>query len=232
VRGTLLLALLAVLVAVAAGCAGDDERAVPPTITTAPPTTTAPPPETTTEPEVETVALVPTPDDALRRCRRSPTVAPACPRQVPEAPYDPASPIYAAEAHPGAETGTRVFSLQWGAEHPGQPELDRPPATVHVVVSAGARARGPASRPAALRDGLLEERRRTYLALGRATWGGRRGDVLLAPPFPRGGLEANHLVFRWAEGDVATQVSLHGWEPFTEVRPVLRAVVESIPESR
>jgi hypothetical protein len=24
-------------------------------------------------------------------------------------------------------------------------------------------------------------------------------------------------------------VSLHGWEPFTEVRPVLRAMVESIP---
>jgi hypothetical protein len=101
-----------------------------------------------------------------------------------------------------------------------------------VVVAAGGRAGGPAPRRVALRDGLLEERRRAYLSLGRATWAGRRGELLLAPPFPRGGIEANHLVFRWRDGDAARRVSLHGWEPFTEVRPVLRAVVESIPKSR
>ena len=229
-RGTPLLALL---VAVTAGCSSDEERAAPPATTTTPPTTTAPPPPTTTtEPAVEPVALVPMPAQALRRCRRSPVVARACPRQVPEAPYDPASPIYAADAYPGAQAGTRVFSLQWGAEHPGEPELDRPPATAHVVVTAGGRARAPASRPATLRDGLLEERRRTYLALGRVTWGGRRGELLLAPPFPRGGIDANHLIFRWTQRDIATQISLHGWEPLTEVEPALRAVVESIGEAR
>jgi hypothetical protein len=148
---------------------------------------------------------------------------------VPEAPYDPASPIYVAESYPGAEAGARVFSLQWGAEHPGEPERDRPPSTVHVVVSAAVRHRGPVTRPASLRDGLLTERRRTYLTLGRATWAGRRGVLLLAPPFPRGGIEANHLVFRWSAGGTARQVSLHGWEPFTEVPGVLRAVVASIP---
>jgi hypothetical protein len=229
VRGTLLLALL---VAVVTGCAGDEERAAPATTTTTPPPTTAPPPPTTTEPAVEPVALVPTPVQALRPCRRFSALTAACPREVPEAPFDPSSPIYAAEAYPGPRPGTRVFSLQWGAEHPGEPELDRPPATVHVVVLTGGQAGGQAPRRATLHDGLLKEPRRAYLALGRATWGGRRGELLLAPPFPRGGIESNHLVFRWREGGASVQVSLHGWEPFTEVRPVLRAVVESVGESR
>ena len=226
-RGLLVL-LLVPLAARAAACTGDEEGADPPTTTSAPPTTTAPaPPPTTTEPDE--VALVPTPAGALRRCRRAPAVAPACPREVPEAPYDPTSPIYVAESYPGAQAGERFFSLQWGAEHPGEPELDRPPATVHVVVSAAVRHRGPVTRPASLRDGLLEEPRRTYLILGRVVWAGRRGVLLLAPPFPRGGIEANHLVFRWTARGTVRTVSLHAWEPFSEVPHVLKEVVESLP---
>jgi len=230
VRGLLVL-LLVPLAALAAACTGDEERADPPTTTTAPPTTTAPaPPPTTTEPDADEVGLVPTPAGALRRCRRAPAVAPACPREVPEAPYDSTSPIYVAESYPGAQAGERFFSLQWGAEHPGEPELDRPPATVHVVVSAAPdNERGPAVRRATVRDGLLEEPRRTYLILGRVTWAGRRGALLLAPPFPRGGIEANHLVFAWTARGRNRKVSLHAWEPFTEVPDVLRAVVESVP---
>jgi hypothetical protein len=68
-----------------------------------------------------------------------------------------------------------------------------------------------------------------FLSFGPTTWGGRRGALLLAPPYPRGGIESNHLLFRWLNGGVDYEVSVHGWEPFTEVAPVLRAVVESIP---
>ena len=225
-----LLLLLALIAAWTAACTGDEEGADPPTTTTAPPTTTAPaPPPTTTEPDVDEVALVPMPAGALRRCRRAPAVAPACPREVPEAPYDPTSPIYVAESYPGAQAGERVFSLQWGAEHPGQPELDRPPATVHLVVSAAPDNDRQAVRQATVRDGLLAEPRRAYLVLGRVVWAGRRGALLLAPPFPRGGIEANHLVFRWTARGTIRTVSLHAWEPFTEVPDVLRAVVESVP---
>jgi hypothetical protein len=38
------------------------------------------------------------------------------------------------------------------------------------------------------------------------------------------------LIFSWDLGSKA--VSLHAWEPFTEVPDVLQAVVESIPASR
>lgn len=75
----------------------------------------------------------------------------------------------------------------------------------------------------------MEERRRRPLFLGRVTWGGHEGVLVLAPPFPRGGLQGNHLIFSWGEGSKA--VSLHGWEPFEEVPTVLRAIVESIPAS-
>lgn len=224
-RGTRLLALL---VAVATGCAGDEERADPPT------TSTAPPPPTTTEPEEPVpVALAALPARALRECRRLRALRPACPEVAPEAPYDPASPVFVARSRRGIpHQGLRGFELQWGAEHPGAPELDRPPATVHLVVSEGWGARLAQGRGVRAGDGLLEARRRAPLFLGRVRWAGKRGDLVLVPPFPRGGIEANHLLFVWQQGGAGYGVSLHGWEPFSEVPGVLRAVVESVPESQ
>ena len=232
--------LLALALAALAGCAGDDGP--PPSTETgsSEPTTTitAPPPPpttttTTTEPdEPEPVALVALPARALRECRRLRPLRPACPELVPEAPYDPASPVFVARSRRGIpHPGLHGFELQWGAEHPGAPELDRPPATVHLVVSEGWGVLLDLRR-GHVRDGLLEQRRRAPLFLGRARWAGKRGDLVLAPPFPRGGIEANHLRFTWQERGTVYGVSLHGWEPFTEVRPVLRAVVESIQQSR
>jgi hypothetical protein len=226
--------LLALLVLVAAGCTGNGDREARPTTSSAgpPPATTAPPPTSTESEEPEPVALVALPARALRECLRMRALRPACPELVPEAPYDPASPVYVARSRQGIPyQGMRGFELQWGAEHPGEPELDRPPATVHLVVSEGCCLLLDLRR-GRVRDGLLEERRRAPISLGRVRWAGKRGDLVLAPPFPRGGIEANHLRFTWQEGGTVYGVSLHGWEPFTEVRPVLRAVVESIPESR
>jgi hypothetical protein len=229
--------LLGLVLAALTGCTGDD--APPPTVDTGasePTTSTAPPqpPQTTTEPEeLEPVGLVAPPARALRECRRLRALRPACPEVVPEAPYDPASPVFVARSRPGIpHQGLRGFELQWGAEHPGEPELDRPPATVHLVVSEGWGVLLASQRRARARDGLLEERRRAPLFLGRVRWAGKRGELVLAPPFPRGGIEANHLRFTWQEGRTVYGVSLHGWEPFTEVPGVLRSVVESIPESR
>lgn len=234
VRRPLLLAL--VLVALV-GCSGDD--APPPEAETGasePATITepAPPRPTTTEPEEpEPVALAPMPEQALRECRRLAALRPVCPELVPEAPYDPGSPVFVARSRGGIpHQSLRGFELQWGAEHPGQPELDRPPATIHLVVSEGwgvRLARGGRTR---VRDGLLEERRRAPVFLGTVRWAGRRGELVLAPPFPRGGIESNHLLFVWQEKGQGYGVSLHGWEPFTEVPGVLRAIVESAPRAR
>lgn len=229
--------LLGLVLAALTGCSGDD--APPPTVETGasePTTTTAPPPppQTTTEPEEpEPVGLVALPSRALRECRRLRALRPACPGLAPEAPYDPASPVFVARSRPGIpHEGLRGFELQWGAEHPGEPELDRPPATVHLVVSEGWGVRLVPQRRERIRDGLLAERRRAPVFLGRVRWAGKRGELVLAPPFPRGGIEANHLLFTWQEGGTGYGVSLHGWEPFTEVPGVLRSVVESIPPGR
>ena len=224
--------LLAFALAALLGCTGDDGPPPSADTSTAEPTTTTtqPPPPTTTEAdEPEPVALVALPARALRECRRLRALRPACPELVPEAPYDPASPVFVARSRRGIPyLGLHGFELQWGAEHPGAPELDRPPATVHVVVSEGWGVLLDLRR-GRVRDGLLELRRRAPISLGRVRWAGKRGDLVLTPPFPRGGIEANHLLFTWQEGRTVYGVSLHGWEPFTEVPGVLRSVVASLP---
>jgi hypothetical protein len=225
---------LALVLAALAGCSGDDSPSPEAeTGLSEPATTTAPPPSppTTTEPdEPEPVGLVLLPAKALRECRRLAPLRPACPELVPEAPYDPASPVFVARSRRGIpHRSLQGFELQWGAEHPGEPELDRPPATVHLLVSEGWGVRLAGQPRERVRDGLLEQRRRAPVFLGSARWAGRRGELVLTPPFPRGGIEANHLLFVWQEGGSGYGVSLHGWEPFTEVPDVLRAVVGSMP---
>ena len=230
--------LLAIVCSAVVGCWDGDERSEPPAESVQTPeaeTDPATDPTDTgtqlpTEPAAVPVALVAMRPQALRRCRRFPDLAEVCPRLVPEGRFGPGSGAYQASSrseYPRAAAWT--FSLQQGGEHPGSPALDRPPTTVHVVVTAAAPFPTALPRRATLRDGLMEERRRRPLFLGRVTWGGHEGVLVLAPPFPQGGLQGNHLIFSWGEGSKA--VSLHGWEPFEEVPTVLRAIVESIPAS-
>jgi hypothetical protein len=44
----------------------------------------------------------------------------------------------------------------------------------------------------------------------------------------RGGIEGDHLVFRWIEGDTAYSISLHVWKPIAQSFDALKSVVESI----
>lgn len=228
------LTLPALLVFVAA-CSGGSSSAEPeePVMSapaTTAPATTAPTTPTTTAGEVAGVALVPTPARAIRRCERFRQLAPACPYLVPEAPFDPSSILYQADSYGGPPGGDDwTFTLGWGAEHPGAPERDRPPALVHVVATAGDLPRRRLAGRRQPRDGLLAERGRGFLLLGRVTWAGRRGTLVIAPPYPRGGIEGNHLVFEWRQSGSTYRLSVHGWEPFSEVPVVLKAVVGSLP---
>lgn len=209
-------ALLLSLLAVSACGGGDaDERR---TASTSPGTTSAPePPGTTTAPEppAPDAALVPTPEDALATCRSSRPLRRACPRLVPEAPYDRRPEVYVVELRPGGRGAPETFNLQWGAEDPARPERNRPPRLSHLVVVAG-------------RAGTTLRGVETRV-LRRATWEGRRGRLLLAAPYPRGGLMGDHLIFRWREGRREYAASLHAWEPFQETVDTLEAVVASMP---
>jgi hypothetical protein len=60
-------------------------------------------------------------------------------------------------------------------------------------------------------------------------WSGRRGTLLRAAPYPRGGIHGDHLVFRWREGRREYAVSLHAWKPLRETVATLDAIVTSLP---
>jgi hypothetical protein len=75
----------------------------------------------------------------------------------------------------------------------------------------------------------MRTKRRGGVDLGDARWNGRSGRLVLAPPYPRGGINGNHLLFRWREGGTRYQLSLHAWEPLTETVAALRAIVGSLP---
>ena len=209
-------ALLLLLLAASAcdGADADEGR----TAATSPGTTSAPePPGTTTAPAPPEpdVALVPTPEDALAACRSSRPLRRACPRLVPEAPYDERPEVYVVELRPGGRGGPETFNLQWGAEDPARPERNRPPRLSHLVVAAG--------RPGTTLRGIATR------TLRRADWQGRRGSLLLAAPYPGGGLMGDHLIFRWRDAGREYAASLHAWEPFQETVETLEAIVASMP---
>ena len=208
-------ALLLSLLAVSACGGGADERRA---ASTAPATTSSPePPGTTTvpEPPAPEVTLVPTPEDALAACRSSALLRRACPRLVPEAPYDRRPEVYVVELRPAGRGAPETFNLQWGAEDPSRPERNRPPRLSHLVVVAG-------------RSGTTLRAVETR-ARRRVSWEGRLGRLLLAAPYPRGGLMGDHLIFRWRDGRREYAASLHAWEPFQETVDTPEAVVASMP---
>ena len=167
------------------------------------------------------------PTEARRLCLGS-RAREACPRLVPEAPYEAESGLYDVQVFPGVPGAAEAFNLQWGAEDPDDPDRNRPPRLAHVVVEAGRLEPATNAQAGDPREGLLRTERDRYVALGRATWAGRSGELLLAPPYPRGGVVSNHAVFRWRDGATEYAVSIHAWEPFPESLRTLRAVVESI----
>ena len=181
---------------------------------------------------VRPAELVPLAPRRLEHCRRAVLLRPACPHLVPRvrAPY--LGNLSTGLLRPGSASRLAVFNLERGGEDPRRPERNRPPRMGHLVVAAGeveALSAGAfaSSRSARLRNGLLRLERSRPLELGPVRWAGRRGRLLLAPPYLRGGMLGNHLVFRWRQRGTDFVVSLHAWEPLREAVATLRAIVGS-----
>lgn len=110
----------------------------------------------------------------------------------------------------------------------------RPPVWSHVVAQAGDLSHAfPFQYPVGGRrvthlDGLFARRRSRAVYIGAFTWGGRRGTVVLAPDYPAGGEQGNHLIFRWRSGATDLALGLHGWEPLSQTLATLRQMVISI----
>jgi hypothetical protein len=56
----------------------------------------------------------------------------------------------------------------------------------------------------------------------------RDSTLVLAPSFPVGGVDGDHLILRWQNDDTEYAVSLQAWKPVVEASATLRSVVESI----
>jgi hypothetical protein len=116
----------------------------------------------------------------------------------------------------------------------GQGNEPRPPIWSHVSIYAGNlgsafRFAYPTRgvRPRRL-DGLFARARTHAIFLGSYSWGGKCGTVVLAPDYPDGGEQGDHLIFRWSATGTGFAVGLHGWEPLGEAFATLRAMVRSI----
>lgn len=180
---------------------------------------------------VGAVAMAPTPPDVLAQCRGVPLVATTCPTSLPRAQHYVGKSI---SQPPGYRFN--VFSISDGIPT-GSPSKDAPPAFVHVVLQSG---RGlvrayPFAIPSQgvgtpLTNELLKSARSTPVLISTATWGGRRGVVVLMPPYSMAEtIDAGHLVFLWSDGGSDSEVSVHAWSPASQVLPTLQAIVESIP---
>src|SRR5207253_243672 len=84
----------------------------------------------------------------------------------------------------------------------------RPPVWSHVSIYAGnlgsAFSFAYPSRGQRIRslNGLFTQARTRAIFLGAYTWAGRHGTLILAPSYPRGGEQGDHLIFRWRQSHV------------------------------
>jgi hypothetical protein len=126
-----------------------------------------------------------------------------------------------------------VLDIASGGPFPGITRKNAPPRFAHLVIKAGDLGHGFAfafpSHGVVSTTEDLTDRRSGALVIGTPTWGERSGMLVLAPPFPAGGIDGDHLIFRWTAGDTDLAVSLHVWPPLAESEATLRSVVESIP---
>ena len=149
--------------------------------------------------------------EALAECRRYKELRPACPTEVPAT-----DPEVGNRSSVNRVSGAYIFDAEWGAPYRNQVnERDRPPRFAHLVVMGGRVAAYSSFKPVEV--------------MGERTWGERTGLLALAPPYPRGGVNGSHLLFRWTEGGAQYVVTLHAWEPLDQAQHALRQTVLSVP---
>jgi len=178
------------------------------------------------------VALMPLPQEQLQKCQAIAALKAACPKRVPrmEAPGSPARGrafSYAPSSH--------IFFFEWNAPYPGLTSKNAPPRFFHLNVRGGdltdafpfawpTEKMAPASRS--------PRKRREALLMERVTWSGKTGTIVLAPSYPLGGIDGDHLIFRWADEERDYAVSIHAWRPLGETMAALQAIVGTTATQR
>ncbi len=169
-------------------------------------------------------AMMPLPLGAARRCSATPGIEVVCPAEVPE---------IEGRAFLSLQSDRGLFSAEWGVGRAGIGRRGGPPHFTHLVVQAGDPGTIlPFEVPAAAAPGIeFSRRRKGALLLGRPRWNEVNGSLVLAPPYPNGGVNGDHVVFLWRNDGAAYALSLHAWLPLREATATLRAVVESTTDT-
>lgn len=170
--------------------------------------------------------LMPMPSRALLKCLSHPQLRPACPTRVPviDAPSRPRALVFK------QERALQAFSIEWNAPYPRLTSKNAPPRFAHLAVYGGDLTQSMADYVVKEEwEGQIPANRSFGLDFGEPTWNGRRGELILAPPYPLGGMDGDHLVFRWTDDETSYKVSLHAWEPIEETRATLEAIMGSLP---
>ncbi len=182
------------------------------------------PPEAGSPPDP--IDLMPLAQPHVTKCTRFPRLEPVCPRSVPVT--DAALRARAFRSGPDHF----VFYSEWGGPYPGITHKNAPPRFAHLVVHAGNLEQAfPFEWPTELEavSGRIPPKRSQPMLLDEVIWSGRQGEVVLAPSFPAGGIDGDHVIFRWTDERGEYAISLHAWSPLDHTIHTLEALVTSIP---
>lgn len=174
--------------------------------------------------------LRPVPGRVKRLCREARLPCPCTiPRTEPQLPSDVSGE--------DPTTEFRSIDITIGAPTRRLSQRNAPPGFLHLQSLAGRLSEEGGvlalqSRPrrwTSLTE--LPKKRRAPLLLGTREWGGVRGEVFLAPPFPFGAVESDHLLFLWEEDGEEFAIALHAWLPLSASLRTFEAVVGTIPDA-
>ena len=176
-------------------------------------------------PRTASASLTAMPPKLIQECQRYEKLKPACPSKVPEI----ANPTFRRAQASRRGRKLWAFFAEWNAPLPGLTARNAPPAFAHVNVFAGEVERVLTFSVEQASEGKPPAKRDSALSFGDRTWNERSGEVLLAPPYPHGGIEGDHLIFWWTENGREYSVSLHAWNPLEETEATLREIMQSLP---
>lgn len=178
-------------------------------------------------PSVQPVRLAPLPQRLRETCLRVEVLASHCPTELPatESRYRVRELDYGTDRY-------RVMDFEANAPYPGISRTNAPPRFAHVVLKGGDLTKAfyfewPSGPPVPVMDALNGDREMPLL-LESQPWAGLQGVLVLAPEFPMGGVDGDHLVYRWEEGDREYAISLHAWRPLDGCVATLGELVESV----
>jgi hypothetical protein len=184
---------------------------------------------------VGSISMMDLPSRSASRCAATP-LRPACPGVVPRVAYKlvAGGPVGIVVSGPLRVNRFWVFDLEHGAPDASAPRHNRPPGFLHVTIYTGDIPQANAGmafpggrRNATFRNGIVARKRPKPLLLGPVTWSGKKGALFLAPSYPVGGQIGGHLAFWWRAHGTNYLISIHAWEPLTECKKVLQAMVAS-----